>query len=68
MVKRAKRINEISKELAKEAYKAYTGKKNYKRALEIYNILATYMCIPSDISNYSKSMMSMLGKKIKESN
>ena len=64
--KRAKRINEISVMLAEEAYKAYTGKKDYKRALEIYSMLATYECIPKNISNYSKNMMSRLGKKIED--
>ena len=59
MKKRAERINEISVMLAEEAYKAYTGKKDYKRALEIYSMLATYKCIP-------KNMMSRLGKKIED--
>lgn len=68
MIKRAKKINNISTELAKEAYKAYTGKKDYKRAIEIYTILSTYNCIPNNISNYSKNMMNMLCKKIKENN
>ena len=60
MKKRAERINEISVMLAEEAYKAY------KRALEIYSMLATYECIPKNISNYSKNMMSRLGKKIED--
>lgn len=68
MIKRAERIKEISTELAEEAYKSYIGKKDYKRALEIYSILATYNCIPNNISNYSKNMMNKLGKKIKENN
>ena len=42
------------------------GKKDYKRALEIYSMLATYECIPKNISNYSKNMMSRLGKKIED--
>ena len=66
MKKRAERINEISVMLAEEAYKSYTGKKDYKRALEIYSMLATYECIPKNISNYSKNMMSRLGKKIED--
>lgn len=66
MRKRARRINNISQMLAKEAYKSYAGKKDYKRALEIYSILSSYECIPRDISNYSKNMISKLGKKIKE--
>ena len=40
--------------------------KDYKRALEIYSMLATYECIPKNISNYSKNMMSRLGKKIED--
>lgn len=64
--KRAKKINQISQELAKEAYKSYAGKKDYKRALEIYALLSSYICIPKNISDYSKSMMVRLGKKIEE--
>ncbi len=66
MKKRAKRINEISKNLAEEAYKAYTGKKDYKRALEIYSLLSTSKCIPKEISNFSKNMLERLGKKIED--
>ena len=66
MKKRAKRINEISKNLAEEAYKAYTGKKDYKRALEIYRLLSTSKCIPKEISNFSKNMLERLGKKIED--
>lgn len=66
MKKRAIKINQVSKDLAQEAYKSYTGKKDYKRALEIYTLLATSQCVPKDISNFSKSMMNRLGKKIKE--
>ena len=66
MIKRVKRINEISVQLAEEAYKAYTGKRDYKRALEIYSLLATYECIPKNISNYAKNMMARLGKKIED--
>ena len=63
---RFKRINEISKNLAEEAYKAYTGKKDYKRALEIYSLLSTSKCIPKEISNFSKNMLERLGKKIED--
>ncbi|WP_455540145.1 hypothetical protein [Terrisporobacter sp.] len=66
MEKRAKRINEISKNLVEEAYKAYTGKKDYKRALEIYYLLAQSKCVPKDISNFSKNMIERLGKKIQD--
>ena len=66
MEDRARRINKISKELAEEAYKAYTGKKDYKRALEIYSLLAYSKCVPRDISNFSKNMLARLGKKIED--
>lgn len=66
MERRAKRINEISKNLAEEAYKAYTGKRDYKRALEIYCLLAESKCVPKEISNFSKNMMSRLSKKIED--
>ena len=68
MKRRFKRINEISKNLAEEAYKAYTGKKDYKRALEIYSLLSTSKCIPKEISNFSKNMLERLGKKIEDTN
>ena len=66
MKRRFKRISEISKNLAEEAYKAYTGKKDYKRALEIYSLLSTSKCIPKEISNFSKNMLERLGKKIED--
>ncbi len=66
MKRRYEQINESSKALASEAFKAYTGKKDYKRAIEIYSILATYTCIPEDISNFSKNMVGRLSKKIEE--
>ena len=66
MKRRFKRINEISKNLAEEAYKVYTGKKDYKRALEIYSLLSTSKCIPKEISNFSKNMLERLGKKIED--
>ena len=66
MKRRFKRINEISKNLAEEAYKAYTGKKDYKRALEISSLLSTSKCIPKEISNFSKNMLERLGKKIED--
>lgn len=66
MERRAKRINEISKKLVEEAYKSYAGKKDYKRALEIYCLLAESKCIPKEISNFSKNMMGRLGKKISD--
>ena len=66
MKRRFKRIKEISKNLAEEAAKAYTGKKDYKRALEIYSLLSTSKCIPKEISNFSKNMLERLGKKIED--
>lgn len=66
MERRAKRINEISKNLAVEAYKAYAGKRDYKRALEIYYLLAESKCVPKEISNFSKNMMGRLSKKIED--
>ena len=66
MKKRYERINQISKGLSEEAYKAYTGKKDYKRALEIYTLLADSKCVPDDISNFSKNMLGRLGKKIQD--
>ena len=66
MRRRYERINQSCKDLAEEAFKAYSGKRDYKRALEIYTILSTYTCIPEDISNFSKNMMSRLSKKVEE--
>lgn len=66
MEKRFRRINEISKNLAEEAYKAYAGKKDYKRALEIYYLLAESKCVPKEISNFSKNMIGRLSKKIED--
>lgn len=66
MQRRAQRINNISKELAEEAYKAYTGKRDYKRALEIYCILAEAECVPKEISKFSKNMLGRLNKKIED--
>ncbi len=66
MIRRHEQIVEASKGLSEEAFKAYAGKKDYKRALEIYSILATYKCIPEDISNFSKNMLGRLNKKIEE--
>ena len=66
MKRRYDRINEISKNLAEEAFRAYSGKKDYKRALEIYCILAEYKCIPRNISNFAKNMIGKLSKKIED--
>lgn len=66
MKRRFDRISIASKELSQEAYKAYTGKRDYKRAIEIYILLAESMCVPDDISNFSKNMMGRLSKKIDE--
>ena len=53
-------------DLAQEAFRAYSGKKDYKRALEFYCILAEYKCIPKNISNFSKNMIARLSKKIED--
>lgn len=66
MKRRYNQINKAAKELAEEAFKAYSGKRDYKRAVEIYCILAEYQCIPEDISNFSKTMLGRLSKKIEE--
>ena len=46
MQRRHDRIELACKDLAEEAFKAYTGKKDYKRALEIYTVLAAKEVIP----------------------
>ncbi|MEG1311861.1 MAG: hypothetical protein RR942_13990 [Romboutsia sp.] len=66
MRRRYNQISKASKDLAEEAFKAYTGKKDYKKAIEIYSILATYKCVPEDISDFSKNMLGRLSKKIEE--
>lgn len=66
MRQRYERINQICIELSQEAFKSYAGKKDYKRALELYTILATYNCIPRDISNFANSTLSRLSKKIED--
>lgn len=66
MKRRYERIKIASKKLAEEAFKSYAGKKDYKRAIELYTMLSTYICIPQDISNFSKNMMSKLSKKIED--
>ena len=64
MKRRYENISKASKELAEEAYKAYTGKKDYKRAIEIYALLGESNCVPDDISNFAKNMLGRLSKKI----
>ena len=66
MKRRYERISKICKDLSEEAFKSYVGKRDYKRALEIYSLLATSDCVPSDISNFSKNMLGRLNKKIEE--
>ncbi len=66
MKRRYENISKASKELAEEAYKAYTGKKDYKRAIQIYAVLAESNCVPDDISNFAKNMLGRLSKKIEE--
>lgn len=64
--RRYERINKVCKDLSEEAFKAYAGKRDYKRALEIYTLLATCDCVPRDISNFSNNMLARLNKKIEE--
>lgn len=64
--RRYERINKVCKDLSEEAFKAYAGKRDYKRALEIYTLLATSECVPKDISNFSRNMLGRLNKKIEE--
>lgn len=64
MKRRSERINKICSQLAEEAFKAYSGKRDYKRALEIYTLLAQFKCVPKEISNFSKNMLGRLNKKI----
>ena len=66
MRRRYKKICSASKVLAEEAFKAYTGKKDYKRAIEIYCLLSESVCVPKDISNFSKNMLGRLSKQIEE--
>ncbi|MGL5328472.1 MAG: hypothetical protein ACRDD7_04325 [Peptostreptococcaceae bacterium] len=66
MKRRFERITLVSKDLSKEAFKAYSGKKDYKRAIQLYALLAESLCVPDDISNFAKSMMIRLSKKIEE--
>ena len=63
MKRRYEIITKISRDLAEEAFKSYAGKKDYKRALEIYCLLAESKCVPKDISNFSKNMIGRLSKK-----
>lgn len=66
MKRRCEQINIASKDLAEEAFKAYSGKRDYKRAIEIYCLLAESICVPNDISRFSKNMLGRLSKKIEE--
>lgn len=60
-------MEEACKGLAEEAFKAYAGKKDYKRALEIYTTLAITNGVPEDIAKFSKNMLARLNKKIEDS-
>lgn len=66
MKRRYEQINVASRELTEKAFKAYSGKKDYKYAIEIYSILAESICVPEDISKFSKNMLARLSKKIEE--
>lgn len=66
MQRRHDRMELVSKDLAEEAFKAYAGKKDYKRALEIYTILAINKGVPEDIARFSQNMLGKLNKKIED--
>ncbi|MEF9991941.1 MAG: hypothetical protein RRZ84_05040 [Romboutsia sp.] len=66
MERRYEQINIASKGLAEKAFKAYSGKKDYKEAINIYFILANSICVPEQISKFSKNMLGKLSKKIEE--
>lgn len=66
MKRRFEKINVASKDLAEQAFKAYSGKRDYKRAIEIYCLLAESICVPEDIAKFSKNMLGRLSKKIEE--
>lgn len=66
MRRRYEQITVASKGLAEEAFKSYSGKRDYKRAVEIYCLLAESVCVPRDISYFSKNMLGRLSKKIEE--
>ncbi|RDY26927.1 hypothetical protein CHL78_011365 [Romboutsia weinsteinii] len=66
MLRRYNRISEVCKDLAEQAFKAYTGKKDYKKAIAIYCILSESICVPKDIGDFSKTMLARLSKKIED--
>ncbi len=66
MVGRFERFKLIGKELSEEAFKAYTGKKDYKRAIILYSLLAENLCIPNDVKALAKNMLFRLNKKFEE--
>ncbi|WP_373601390.1 hypothetical protein [Paraclostridium bifermentans] len=66
MKRRYERMQKICKDLSEEAFKAYAGKKDYKRAIECYTILATSTGVPTDIAKFSQNMLARLNKKIEE--
>lgn len=66
MKRRYERMKKACKGLSEEAFKSYTGKKDYKRAIQCYTILATSLGVPEDTAKFSKNMLSRLNKKIEE--
>ena len=66
MKRRYERMQKICKDLSEEGFKAYAGKKDYKRAIECYTILSTSIGVPNDIAKFSKNMLARLNKKIEE--
>lgn len=67
MQRRHDNIELACKGLAEEAFKSYAGKKDYKRALEIYTLLSISNGVPKDIARFSQNMLGRLNKKIEES-
>ncbi len=66
MQRRYNRMETACKGLAEEAFKAYAGKKDYKRALEIYTMLSITKGVPNDIAKFAQNMLGRLNKKIED--
>lgn len=66
MRRRYERMQIICKDLSEEAFKSYAGKKDYKRAIHYYTVLATSMGVPADIASFANNMLARLNKKIEE--
>ena len=66
MRRRYERMKVISKELSEEAFKAYAGKRDYKRAIQCYTLLATSLGVPEDTAKFAKNMLARLNKKLED--